>query len=227
MIVLGIDIETGASFDAPIEENFITELGAVLWDTDSKKALDIFSTLVKDARRISPEAELYTGITQDDCDKYGIPLDKVKNRFNKMLEKAEVAVTHNGTAFDLKVLEANDLKVRMLNIDTMIDIEYPANCKSKNLTYLQGFHQFCYPGHRAIFDVMAMLRIMGMYDLSKILLSANSPLVKVQALVDFHTKEKAKKFGFNWDGKIWSKQIKKFKLESDSEQWDFKFKILE
>ena len=34
MKILGIDIETGAKFDTPKEENFITEIGAVLWDTD-------------------------------------------------------------------------------------------------------------------------------------------------------------------------------------------------
>ena len=47
MKLLGVDLETGGSFDADIiKDNFITEIGAVLWDTELGQPVKMLNELV-------------------------------------------------------------------------------------------------------------------------------------------------------------------------------------
>lgn len=221
MILLGVDLETGGSFNDPLESNFITEIGAVLYDNGP---VEILSYLIKNDQRIVADAELYTGISDAQTDKYGVSIDKAISEFKILVDKCDAIVAHNGLAFDKPILDRFVDTSKKVWIDTVIDIDYPANVKNRNLTYLQAWHGFVYPGHRAIFDVMAMIRILESYDIHKIFSMAQSPLVLVRALTGYHEREKPKSKGFSWnpDSKYWEKNIRELKLEEEILSYDFK-----
>jgi len=235
MKLLGLDFETGASFDTPLKDNFITEIGAAIQDTDHG-IVDMCSTLIKNDEIISPDCIQYTGITNEAVDEWGRSPGPSFERLFDMWQRSDVIVAHNGLEFDIPLLEAYTARKKLpifpkkLVIDTMIDIEYPANCKAFNLTHLQAFHGFVYPGHRALFDVMAMLNILSKYDLDVILQSASSPIVEVMAVVngyrDLAGREaaKANKFRWNPDRKIWTKKMRKHK--ADNTEWKLPITIL-
>jgi DNA polymerase-3 subunit epsilon len=242
MLLLGIDLETGGSFDAPLEENFITEIGMVLWDTERDTPVQMLSELIYEQREVCPEAEQYTGISTELVQKYGKSLKEVVGEVYELFDKADYIVAHNGNNFDRPIMENIfvDLKDKKMTwIDTLVDVEYPSNCVNRNLTYLQCFHGFAYPGHRAIFDIMAMFRIMGHYDLDRIIAVAESPVVKLVAKMDppanwknakdvarFNAeKDKVKKAGFRWnpDNKTWTLETKQILLEH--KQFDFPYTV--
>ena len=202
MLLLGIDIETGGSFaETDLSKNFITEIGAVLWDTDLSAPVEFFSCFIKSKHKISEEAVEYTGITDDMLSKYGIHIFEAFDKLGPLLGRANMIVAQNGINFDKPILlgaakfvdkEHKDgpfstefFFTEMLRsitwIDTLYDVDFPRNCKSRNLTYLNGFHGFCNPfPHRAVFDVVSMFKILSQYDLNKIIESAKSPLIEVE-----------------------------------------------
>lgn len=199
-LLLGYDLETGASFDVDPSENWITEIGAVLWDTETNTPVQMMNTLVQtDGREVSPEAIQYTGITTEQCNKWGSTLSTALNEFNWMLENADYVVAHNGrnfdqvvmqTQFDVTGVDSQRFKMTPL-IDTMTDIPYPANCKNRNLTYLAGFHLILnsFP-HRAVTDVLTMMTILSRYDWNEVETIANSPDVKFVAQFDYPTERR-------------------------------------
>ena len=236
MLITGIDIETGATFETPKEDTFITELGAVLYDTELESPVQMMNVLVNQDREVSPEATVYTGITTEMCRKYGVSITEALMTLLPLYNRADYIVGHNGLAFDKPIIGAQIKKTFTTSpfqkkpwIDTIIDIKFPSNCMNTSLTYLQGFHGFCYPGHRAIFDVMAMLKILAMYDIHAIAALANSPIVTVQAIVngwqDKATQTKVKKAGFRWnpDNKTWTKDMRECSVESAN--FDFNYII--
>jgi len=228
MKVLGFDLETGGAFNLPKEENWITEIGCVLWDTDTNMPLEIYNTLVQpEGKEVSPEAVEYTGITTEMCNNHGVNELDALNKFSDMAFEANYLVAHNGRNFDIPIM-ASRFKALGLRtpgktlIDTMTDIPFPNNCKSRNLTYLQAFHGFANPfPHRAVADVLSMLKVMAMYPWEEVQAIAESPIVKLiakfqypkerngnfkQAMEDFNTiKDGVKNLGFKWhpDSKTW------------------------
>ena len=251
MKLLGIDTETGGAFERPQSENFVTELGAVLWDTELKAAAKILAELIDFEKPVAEEAAEYNGISQELVTRYGIKGNEIRPLFQKlqqMMYDADFIVAQNGINFDKPLLKQTfeELGIAFPDtewLDSQHDVDYPRNCKSKSLTYLQGFHGFCYPGHRAIFDIMAMLRIFTQYDFDQILLWARSPIVTVRAVTkninwknaaevaEFEkVKDKIKKAGFKWNQegyeKLWTKQLKEVIFEKEKEKYDFPFKVV-
>lgn len=224
MILLGIDLETGGEFNSSNEENFITEIGAVLWDTKYNAPVAMQNILIRSDKEISKEAEQYTGISTNMVNDYGITIQEASRVILLMFNKCDFVVAHNGLNFDKPIMEKYFNLPEKFWIDTMIDVGYPANCVSKNLTYLAGFHLILnsFP-HRAITDVLTMLTILAKYDLNNVIESAKSPMVKLQAIVSFDNKELAKKAGFKWDGsnKIWIKEMRQAKANKFCENLPF------
>lgn len=249
MKLLGIDTETGGAFELPLEENFVTELGAVLWDTDLKSAVKILAELIDFGKPVAEEAAEYNGISQELVTQYGAKGSEILRIFqdlHDLMLKADFIVAQNGVNFD-KPLLMNTFKQLGIPfpetewLDSQHDVEYPRNCKSKSLTYLQGFHGFCYPGHRAVFDIMAMLRIFTMYPFEQILSWARSPMITLRAMTkninwkkpaevaEFNIqKDKIKKAGFKWnpETKLWTKELKEVIFEKEKEKYDFPYKII-
>jgi len=225
--VLGFDLETGAPFDVTPEKNWITELGAVLWDMTTKTPVKIYNTLVKtDGKEVSEEAVRYTGITTEQCNKWGLPLEVVVQEFNTLLESADYIVAHNGRNFDIPVISNvyNTIGMEPLLletttlIDTMTDIPYPANCVNRNLTYLAGFHLVLnsFP-HRAVSDVLTMLTVMSKYDWEETQAIANSPVCKYIAKFDYPTERK-------WGGQFKQKMEEFNKIKDGVKNLGFKWK---
>jgi DNA polymerase-3 subunit epsilon len=266
MKVLGLDIETGGNFADPIEKNFITEIGVVLWDTVLQQPVKMFSAIIKDGPESSPEAVDYTGITNEMRQAYGVGLNETLFKVLELMKEADYIMAHNGETFDKPIIltaiekillegKNNSTFPKNIWIDSLIDIEYAKKYTNNNLTYLKGAKELTYPGHRAIFDVIAMLQInltireiddikcdhlREQYaklqqtciedNVCQMVNSANSPMVTVRACVTFQDlegREAAKKEKFHWDGnaKLWTRQIRKSKL--DKVAWPFIWQVLQ
>lgn len=253
MIIGGFDLETGTDFKAgtPVEDNWITELGAVQWDTELGLPVSMMNKLILPGDNvIADNASEYTGITQDMIERWGHEEDVAMREFYDMWQTSDAMMAHNALGFDKPIIEKLiatkysdwDWKPQVW-IDSRIDIPYPWNCKHTNLTYLSAFHQVWNPfGHRAITDTLVMLGIADKYDWDEILESAKSPQVRVRAVTDapnwnnaesmkvFNaTKDKIKAAGFRWDSvnKVWELETKKIWVERNAPEWEFNWKIIQ
>lgn len=236
MLLLGIDLEVGGAFALPHKDQFLTEVGAVLWCTERNMPVKILSELIYTTNKIAEEAEIYTGITSDVCQQFGTPKGLVLDQLSLLMERADYIVAHNGNQFDRPVLQAQmpDMPKKVW-LDTMIDVDYPSNCRNRNLTYLAGFHQIlnCFP-HRAVTDALTMMSVLAKYDIEKVIANAKAEKIIISAGVSYDNRNLAKEKGFFWqecDGKTfekkWVKKIKKTELEKYSKEYPFPIIILE
>jgi DNA polymerase-3 subunit epsilon len=142
-------------------------------------------------------------------------------------------VAHNAPfdrGFLLAELDRHQIAAPVLRglpwIDTLHDIPFATQPDSKKLKYLASDHGFINPfAHRAVFDVLTMLRVLSEYDLSTVVGRAQTPDIIIRAVVPHPKrdgglgKDKAKLAGFRWqdvDGKqyplMWVKKIKESEL---------------
>lgn len=234
MRLLGLDFET-TGLD-PVED-YVTEVGAVLWDTERKGPISIDSYFVKhDGIELTEEIIKITGIHQADLNEFGLESRHGFERLYESVEKCDAIVAHNGELFDRlfyrnwgkKVSDGiDDLDKIRVWIDTQNDIDYPEEISSRKLTYLAAEHGFLNPfAHRAVFDVLTMLKVLENYNIDEALHSAQQPTVTLQALVSYDDREKAKERRFRWDAqaKMWVRSIKQHKIER--EQFPFKTRVI-
>lgn len=233
MTILGLDFETtGLDFTT----DRITEIGAVLWDTEAGKPLVLFNHLVKhdDAPPITDEITALTGITQAMIDAYGAHIEKLIPALLNLIAKAGAIVAHNGTGFDRPMLEAQMKRLNRampdtLWIDTSTDVPYPPQIKTRKLVHLAAEHGFLNPfAHRALFDVLTMLTILQRYDVAAVLETAKLPNLTVIALVSYDDREKARARGYRWHGetKTWRKTIKANHLDAEHPHGEFAIQIV-
>lgn len=234
MLVLGMDLETtGLSF----EKDRITELGAVLWDTDKSKPMRMYSAFINHPARpkISQEIEDLTGINEEDLAIYGIEFEAAYKYFLTMANQADYIVAHNGSMFDKPMLEAHCTGFNLAMpenawLDTSKDVPYPESMTTRRLSYLATEHNFLNPfPHRAVFDVLTMLKILGHYSIEDVISYSKMKDVTLRALVTFHQKELAKESGYRWhaEEKVWIKTVKEDKVEAEIKKAKFQVAILE
>ncbi len=243
MLLLGLDLETGGEFNSSSDQNFIIEIGMVLWDTEFGQPVELYSVLVDNDRPVSMDAAEYTGITDALLKRHGEKPDiRMLNPIKDLMNKADYIVAHNGRDFDRPLMEAffSQQSHKMPAkpwIDTLHDVDYPRNCKSRNLTYLAGFHGILnsFP-HRAVTDVLTMLTILSRYDIENVIANASHPRLVVKAEVGFSEREKAKAKRFSWESagkgagkfpKSWVRIIREDQLEALKQECDFPIVILE
>ena len=229
MRVLGLDFETTVVDPFDATKMRITEIGAILWCTKENKPLEILSQSVwADDYVWHPLMQEITGLTEAEHKEFGVsPISALHDLF-LLMEKAEAVVAHNGKNFDKVVLECEVKRHAMESvypskhwIDTIADVPYGKRIETRKLEFLGPSHGFLNPfSHRAIFDVLTMLKVMGQYDFEKVLARSKEPDVLVRAVISppfGNTKAKgekevaeAKVRGFKFDGtnKIWVKRIK-------------------
>lgn len=233
MIWLGVDFEsTGLS----TSEDRILEVGAVLWSVERKQPLAIYSALThfKELTGLPDIITKLTGITEKDLEEYGIPIEGALDDLGRLADGVDYIVAHNGTGFDKPIYEAeceryNGTPIDKPWIDTLTDVPYPDTMKSKALNSLAYDHEFINPfPHRAVTDVLTMLKIASKYDPVQIIDYRNSKSIEIRAVVSFDNKDKAKARGYHWDGprKWWIKFIKEFQLEEEIEASDFKVTVI-
>ena len=235
MLFLGVDFETtGLS----MENDRITEVGAVLWDTDRKAPLKVLSQYVydKDYPELTPEITQLTGITQGDLLKYGRLPGQVLPELISLMDEADFVVAHNGTNFDRPMLEAHMQRLGIMYkddvawIDSSTDVNYPKSISVRKLSYLATEHGFLNPfPHRALFDVMTMLKIISCYDTNEIVNLSKSPNITIRAHVSYDDRALASGRGYRWnpENKMWLKTVKELFLASESAEAPFKVIIIE
>jgi DNA polymerase-3 subunit epsilon len=235
MRLLGLDFET-TGLD-PVED-YVTEVGVVLWDTERRGPISIDSYFVKhDGIELTEEITKITGIQQADLNEFGLDSETAFYRLSEQVHIADAVVAHNGELFDRKFYREWCKKVTATDlgdqrddkpwIDTQNDIDYPEEIRSRKLTYLAAEHGFLNPfAHRAVFDVLTMLKVLENYKIDEILYSAQQPTIVLQALVSYDDREKAKEKRFRWDAttKMWVRSIKKHKIEK--ENFPFKTRVI-
>jgi DNA polymerase-3 subunit epsilon len=86
------------------QQPYITQLGAILYDSTWKVVAEINMLVKPVGWTIPAEVTAITGITTEQCEKFGLPLEIVMGLFGSLLNRAEVSVAHNFT-FDKKLTE--------------------------------------------------------------------------------------------------------------------------
>lgn len=227
MLILGLDFETTG---LNIPTIGVTEVGMVVWDTNLHAPIKLFGTLVDPGPTAiwEPGVEKINNLTPQICNQYGMAEDKALRYVLSWYGSADVACAHNGTVFDRPVLDTwaerhgLDSQKTKVWIDTKTDIEIPPR-NSTRLTYMAADHAFLNPfPHRAMFDVMTMLKILDNYDIDKVMSLASSPILRVKALVPFESKDLAKNRGYHpiyENGKFsrWEMSVREVKFAAERE----------
>jgi len=213
MIICGKDYET-TGLDPIIDR--VVEVGFALWDTVARAPVFAAGFFVRPDGTITPErwaeAERVHGISMDTAIRYGFEPGDCLGKMLRYMEMADCVCAHNGNAFDKFFFDnwcvrAGVEPPEKLWIDTRIDLGIISN----RLTYIAADHGFINPfPHRALTDVLTMLKVLDAYDVEAVVARARIPNVCLQALVSFDNREKAKAIGYQWRGKFkrWLKLVK-------------------
>lgn len=245
MLLLGLDVETTG---VDREKDYITEIGAVLWDTDYNAPVDIQSYLLNesivrsfgDEEIISPYITKLTGIDERMLAKYGCGSIYALSKIQTLYNMADYIVAHNAI-FDLEMFaslvkrtsnfEDFDFNVREW-IDTCTDLPIDRElCKHSNLLYLAAYHGIINPfSHRAVTDVLTMLTILSKYSIDEVLAKRNEKKIEVYCFPGFHGKDapKAEGFKYNGDDRSWRKVFAESDLDMEKlkngTHFDFEYK---
>ena len=208
MIILGVDVETTG---LEPKEDDITELGMVLWNTEEGKPVRMYNEYNQSLEKEIPEEIVkLTGITDSMCRYHGVPRTELALKFNDFAEQADYIMAHNAPfdrAFILENLQSGSDRKWLCSKG---HIKYPEEFRSKSLVPLAAYHGFLNPfAHRAIFDVLTMLRVAQHYDWQDIVTRSEQPYVTIKAMVPFERKDEAKEAGFRWNPlkKIWWREM--------------------
>lgn len=232
MRLLGIDFET-TGLDPAVDT--ITEVGAVLWDTELSAPILVQSFYLDfGIETLSEEITQLTGITLPQLKEFGLEPEMGLNIVHSMLQNVTAFVAHNGTAFDSKFYKSWCARVNIEPashhwIDTQNDLPYPDNIKTRKLTHLAAEHKFLNPfDHRAVFDVLTMLKVMDCYDPNDVLKLSCEPTVCLQASVTYPDRKQASDRGYRWNGdrKIWWRTFKESQVAAERSDAPFATKII-
>lgn len=242
MIVLGLDFEaTGLDTN----NDRVTEIGAVVWDTTAKAPLALMSEFVTDAQiqALLAKPESYKKIPAEWIAKGIEPVNGFA-LLNVMARSHGVThiVAHNGNGYDRPLYAAEVARhglqedvLRLPWIDTRFDLPYPDEIDTRKLPYLAAEHGFLNPfPHRAVFDVMTMLRVMSKYDFAEAVRLSQEPWVTVRMVVSYDDRQSAKDLRYSWEKlgdksypKCWVKRIRACKLDDERKLSKFPIVVLE
>lgn len=218
MIVLGIDFEaTGTDPN----KDFITEIGAVLFDDEDWFPLIQYSALIKDGvDALSEEASEVSGITKEMLLESGVSFKEgITSMWRSLLPHyPEYFVAHN-KGFDEVLFKKEMARVfteplEMLNIPwlcTMTELPHPERYKCRKLSHLALDYGvgIPYPSslHRADQDVLLMGKMLkaGFYTVQSFLNFKNTKWVYIHADIvkpwvdGGEQKDEAKKLGYSWE----------------------------
>lgn len=238
MLIIGLDLETTG---LDVAKNGIVEIALVLWDTEAKIPIDIFTSFVKDDRaeidwnsEEAKECLSISNIPSKAIDFAWVPtVDDLIDQMDLRLVYSDYIVACNGDQFDKPMLENFYTRYGMKLpektwIDMLHDVQYPKDCVARNLLYLAAYHGFINPfPHRALFDVMAMLKVLSHYDIDEVTKFARSPFVNVIANVSYVEKDLAKDAKFKWnpERKVWEKRLREIQLEKEKGEYLFSIRV--
>jgi DNA polymerase-3 subunit epsilon len=247
MQVLGLDFET--TFTDPVDPKQcrIIEAGAVLWDTTRNAPLRIFNQVIPWEASwgpFDPRITKLTGLVEDDLMRHGRPLAQVLQNLIGLMEMAQAVVAHNGNGFDKPVFLSEVQRASVLLpdhiatmpwFDTTTDVPYGEKIETRKLEFLGPSHGFLNPfSHRAVFDVLTMLKVMSFYDIQEISRRATAPKVKLRALTNKPWEDGGKSnqmakdrgFRFGGDSKFWTKTVLADEVEAELAKGPLKVVVL-
>lgn len=181
---------------------------------------------------LEPEITEITGITNGMLKEFGKPFEDIVVILEGICEmhRVEYIVAHNGSRFDQPMLyselDRHKLAAKNLRdipwIDTLKHLPFPKEPESKKLNHLALDAGFISPfKHRAVFDVLTMLRIMSHFDFEKVIALSKVPRIIVRAVVDYENRQIAKDHKFSWEKvgelsfpKFWVREIPETELEN-------------
>ena len=216
--ILVFDLETTGLLDTP--NATITEVGMVKWLPLEKRIVEATSFLMapqSEDFKVPEEITVLTGITTTMVKLFSYGSECMNSVFS-MMKSCDAIMARNGVRFDWPMLQRVSAKLGIVPpeltlIDDYYDIPYPSWVKGRSLSYVAADHGFLNPfSHSVIGDAMTLVKVMevGKYDMLKAYESARSPIVHIEALVDFNGKDKAKDTGFKWNPDVqkWVKQMR-------------------
>lgn len=218
-LILGLDTET-QGLDATKDR--VTEWGLVLWDSETKQPVRISGFLVKVPGGVSSEIEKLTGITNAMLDAYGVEPAAAIRAVQGMAAQAKMFCAHNKD-FDKAFYEEECKRAGTAAyikpwIDTRVDLPPAAYTlgKSASLKYICCDHAIYYQAHRAASDTLAMMALLGKYDIAETIKRSQTENLTVRAVVDYDSRHLAKEAGFHWqpDAKLWTRQVKADELDN-------------
>lgn len=232
MRVLGLDFETTGLDTATAR---ITEIGAVLWDVEAKFPLTTLGAFLHDATYPPQSTEIIklTGITDTMLLEFGTPPAASLRQLDDFCaeHQVEYIVAHNGENFDkpllMSELARHSIATRCLRnipwIDSRTDLPFESEPDSRKLKHLAGDYGFINPfAHRALFDVMTMLRVLSQFPMASILEYQKIPFRVLRAAVSYDQKELAKQRRFSWEKigeqtwpKFWVKKVKENVMDAE------------
>lgn len=227
MLVLGLDFET-TGLDP--RQDQVTEVGLVLWDVELHMPVEIAGFLVMPHQQVPPEVEAVNGVTNNLLERFGWHRDVALDRVHHYMRQAHAVVAFNGTDFD-KLFYENwcwpAKTIDQLWIDTRLDVEKPL---PGNLMLQAAMCGFVNPfPHRAVCDVLTMMKVLDGHDFEKIVARAKIPNVTVAALgLPFERKHEAKDRGYYWDPapvKLWKKRMKACDVEQERREAPFRIGV--
>lgn len=231
MLVCGADTETTGLDTA---NDRIIEIGAMLYDTDSKQPLRVFNAFIRPADPLPNGYVSPTGIKGEWLMAHGIPLHEAFGEFQKLISAMPepIVVGHNIIGYDKPIIMAELKRHGIVGhafesahmIDTRQDLPLPSEPSSRKLVHmLPEFARTINPfEHRAIFDAAACLLLMSQFDFAEVLAISKLPLITVRALVTYEMEKErqgAKALRYNWSGppkKIWTKEIRENALDRET-----------
>lgn len=238
MRLLGLDFET-TGLDTSSER--VTEIGLCLWEVETKRPIVTLGLFLQDDEILKKAAIPETaammarvsGITKEMLTEFGTDAKSNFLWLEKWVgnHKPDYIVAHNGENYDKPILmselarhgvEAPALR-QIPWIDTKTDIPFATEPDSRKLKHLATDHGFINPfAHRAVFDVLTMLRILSNYPIQEVLEYQKIPFVTARAVVSYEQRQLAKDFRFSWEKigersypKMWVKKIKQNLLEKE------------
>lgn len=245
-LVAGVDFET-TGIDS--EKDFITEIGAALFDARTWEPQAYFTTFVKIPIAVPPEITKLTGITNEMLSDGKEPAVAIKE-LHKFLLQAKAVVAHNAPfdqGFFYHAAGASGLEI--YDIQTYGSKWYCSNSdvphvdkycrKLSHLALDYGVKVDITRLHRALDDVKLMgqmLKGTG-FTFDQIKAFADEPWVYLKAVVRYEQRELAKKAGYGWEKchgtytpifkSTWVKRVKESKLEAEkSEDCGFKREVI-
>ncbi len=254
-LVLGLDleginenlVENGVNLDL----DRVTEIGAVLWDVNRSQPIKILSELIDEPDHLPLDEDTteLTGIDDAMLENWGAKAKEIPailERLISMIEKADAIVAHNGGNYDRPMIEAMAQRHGVkfpdkLWIDTGRDIEFPKMMKMRSMAALEHAHGFVNPfPHRAVTDVLSMMKIFSQYSYERIYALASSPVISIvadlkapnwkdqAAVAEFNrVKNKVAKARFRWNpsDKTWSKDIHQILIDEGKIDFGFEWSV--
>jgi DNA polymerase-3 subunit epsilon len=237
MLILVYDFES--EWTTPVNPRMARplEIGAVLYDSESKVPVSMYSEFLYDIDHATSPRELVelTGITDEMRRVYGITPVVGMTDLSDLINASDYVVGHNIREFDapMYVSECERLKipsVAMNMIDTKTDLPLPEKIKTSKLSHLAYEHGFINPfSHRALFDALTTLKLLQCYPIEEVIALSKEPNVTIRASVSYADKHLAKDRGYFWNGeeKVWQKQLKRAKAEKERTEAPFPVQIIQ